>query len=186
MYRVGPLARLNICGKMAVPKADAELRLFREFGNGAATSSFFYHYARLIEIQACIEKIGELLEDPDITSTRVRAEAGINRLEGIGVSEAPRGTLLHHYKVDANGLIEASNLIIATGQNNLAMNRTVRQIAEHYIEGPEIPEGIFNRIEAGIRAYDPCLSCATHAYGRMPMKVSLHDASGAIVAEKTR
>jgi NAD-reducing hydrogenase large subunit len=186
MYRVGPLARLNIAGRMGVPKADLELKNFRSVAGGTATSSFLYHYARLIEVQASLEKIAELLDDPDITSTRVRAEAGINCLEGVGVSEAPRGTLFHHYKVDTHGLIESVNLIIATGQNNLAMNRTVRQIAECYIKEPHIPEGILNRIEAGVRAYDPCLSCSTHAFGKMPMKVSLLDAGGNVLDEAQR
>jgi NAD-reducing hydrogenase large subunit len=186
MYRVGPLARLNIADKMGTPKADEELKIFRDVAKGTATSSFLYHYARLIEIQASIERIAQLVDDPEITNTRVRAEAGINCLEGVGVTEAPRGTLFHHYKVDENGLIEAANLIVSTVQNNLAMNRTVRQIADHFIDGDKIPEGVLNRIEAGIRAYDPCLSCATHAYGRMPMQVSLFNASGTLVAERTR
>ena len=100
-------------------------------------------------------------------------QAGVNQLEGVGVSEAPRGTLFHHYQVDENGLLTKVNLIIATGQNNLAMNRTVTQIAKHYIHGPQIPEGVLNRVEAGIRAFDPCLSCSTHAVGQMPLHVQL-------------
>jgi coenzyme F420-reducing hydrogenase alpha subunit len=110
---------------------------------------------------------------PTILSSRVRADAGVNALEGIGVSEAPRGTLFHHYKVDENGLIEKVNLIIATGHNNLAMNKTITQIAKHYIQGEDIPEGFLNRVEAGIRCYDPCLSCSTHAVGQMPLRMAL-------------
>lgn len=187
IYRVGPLARLNTCDRIGTPEADRELREFRDRAGGRiATSSFFYHYARLIEILACLEEIEHLVNDPDVVSSRVRATAGINNLEGIGVSEAPRGTLFHHYNVDENGLIEKVNLIIATGQNNLAMNKTVTQIAKHYIHGNEIPEGLLNRVEAGIRAYDPCLSCSTHAVGQMPLQVQLIRPDGTIVNEVFR
>ncbi|MTJ53195.1 Ni/Fe hydrogenase subunit alpha [Anabaena sp. UHCC 0253] len=181
MYRVGPLARLNICTHIGTPLADAELKEFRSHAKGTVQSSFFYHYARLIEILACIEHIEILLDDPDILSTRLRAEASINCLEGVGVSEAPRGTLFHHYQVDENGLIEKVNLIIATGQNNLAMNRTVAQIARHFIQGDEIKEGMLNRVEAGIRAFDPCLSCSTHAMGQMPLYIEVVDKNGSLV-----
>ncbi|MFK0729738.1 MAG: Ni/Fe hydrogenase subunit alpha [Gloeotrichia echinulata GP01] len=181
MYRVGPLARLNICSRIGTPLADRELREYRDRAKGTVTSSFFYHYARLIEILACIESIEILLDDPDILSTKLQAEAGINQLEGVGVSEAPRGTLFHHYKVDENGLLKKVNLIIATGQNNLAMNRTVAQIARHFIQGRQISEGILNRVEAGIRAFDPCLSCSTHAFGKMPLQIQLIAADGTVV-----
>ena len=117
---------------------------------------------------------------------RTRAQAGINNLEGIGVSEAPRGTLFHHYKVDENGLIEKVNLVIATGNNNLAMNKTVAQIAKHYIHGQEIPEAMLNRVEAGIRCYDPCLSCSTHAAGQMPLHIQLLGADNNILDEVWR
>ncbi|BBD61448.1 nickel-dependent hydrogenase large subunit [Nostoc sp. HK-01] len=186
MYRVGPLARLNICNRIGTPLADQELQEFRDRGQGTVKSSFFYHYARLIEIVACIEHIEILLDDPDILSTRLRAEAGINQLEGVGVSEAPRGTLFHHYRVDENGLLQKVNFIIATGQNNLAMNRTVAQIARHFIQGTEIPEGMLNRVEAGIRAFDPCLSCSTHAAGQMPLQVQLITANGNIIHQVWR
>lgn len=172
IYRVGPLARLNICDRMPTELADRELREYRD-RFGTATSSFLYHYARLIEILAGVEAIALAIEDPDVLSDRLRAHAGVNNLEGVGVSEAPRGILFHHYRVDENGLMKHVNLIIATGQNGLAMNRTVRQIAGHYIKGPQIPEGILNRLEAGIRAFDPCLSCSTHAVGTMPLHVRL-------------
>lgn len=187
IYRVGPLARLNVCDQVGTPWADRELAEMRQrAGRRVVTSSFFYHYARLVEIAAALEGIEALLADPDIRSKRTRAEAGINCLEGIGVSEAPRGTLFHHYQVDDNGLIQKVNLIIATGQNNLAMNRTVTQIAQHYIQGPEIPEGLLNRVEAGIRAYDPCLSCSTHAAGQMPLHIELLDVAGQRLAEVYR
>ncbi len=186
MYRVGPLARLNICTHIGVPLADQELREFRDRGKGTVLSSFFYHYARLIEILGSIEHIAQLLNDPDILSSHLRAHARINQLEGIGVSEAPRGTLFHHYHVDENGLMKKINLMIATGQNNLAMNRTVTQIAQHYIHGPEIPEGMLNRVEAGIRAFDPCLSCSTHAAGQMPLHVQLVGVDGSLLNEVWR
>ncbi|MEL7010557.1 MAG: Ni/Fe hydrogenase subunit alpha [Cyanobacteria bacterium J06648_1] len=173
IYRVGPLARLNICSHIGTPLGDRELAEFRDRGKGTVNSSFFYHYARLIEILVCIERIEQLLLDSDLTSDRLRAKAGINQLEGIGVSEAPRGTLFHHYRVNENGLIEKVNLIIATGQNNLAMNRTVTQIARYFIRGNTISEGMLNRVEAGIRAFDPCLSCSTHAVGQMPLQIQL-------------
>ncbi len=186
IYRVGPLARLNICSHIGTPLADQELKEFRDYGKGTVTSSFFYHYARLIEILASIERAEILLEDSDLLSNRLRAEAGINQLEAVGVSEAPRGTLFHHYKVDENGLMLKINLIIATGQNNLAMNRAVAQIARHFIHGPEISEGMLNRVEAGIRAFDPCLSCSTHAVGQMPLHVQLVGVDGTIVNEVWR
>jgi len=187
MYRVGPLARLNICERFGTDAADRELEEFRSrAGARVATSSFFYHYARLVEILGAIDRIEQLMYDHDLMSPRVRAQGGINALEGIGVSEAPRGTLFHHYQVDENGLIEKVNLIIATGQNNLAMNRTVTQIAQHYIHGTEISEGMLNRVEAGIRAFDPCLSCSTHAIGQMPLHIQLFDRDRALLDEVYR
>jgi NAD-reducing hydrogenase large subunit len=186
MYRVGPLARLNICQRMGTPLADKELANFRHYGQGAVTSSFLYHYARLIEILTCVERIQQMLDDPDLLSDRLRADAGINKLEGVGVSEAPRGTLFHHYQVDENGTIQKVNLIIATGQNNLAMNRTVAQIARHYIHGNNIPEPMLNRVEAGIRTFDPCLSCSTHAAGQMALQVCLIGPDGDLLDEAMR
>jgi NAD-reducing hydrogenase large subunit len=186
IYRVGPLARLNVCTHMGVPEADHELKEYRYRFHGTATSSFLYHYARLIEILAALELIERIIDDPDLSSDHLRATAGINRLDGVGVSEAPRGTLFHHYTVDRDGLITRVNLVIATGQNNLAMNRTLAQIAGHYIKGPQIPEGVLNRIEAGIRAFDPCLSCSTHAVGGMALHVQLVGADGTVHDERWR
>ena len=186
IYRVGPLARLNVCDRIGTPQADQELQTFRDYAGGVPTSSFLYHYARLVEILACLEHIQILMDDPDILSDRVRSEAGVNALEGVGVSEAPRGTLFHHYKVDENGLIAKVNLIIATGHNNLAMNKTITQIAKHYIQGEEIPEGFLNRVEAGIRCYDPCLSCSTHAAGQMPLHIELLRPDGEVLQEVYR
>jgi NAD-reducing hydrogenase large subunit len=188
MYRVGPLARVNICSFAGTERADAELAEFRKLNpNGKpVSSSFHYHYARLIEILFGLEKIAELVDDPEITDEHVRSHADVNQLHGVGVSEAPRGTLFHEYDVDENGLLKKVNLIIATGQNNLAMNRTVRQIAQAYISGGELTEGILNRIEHGIRTYDPCLSCSTHAIGQMPLHIQLLDSHGALLDEKIR
>src|SRR5262249_15467512 len=176
---------LNICDRMPTERADRELREYRD-RFGVATSSFLYHYARLIEILAGVEGIALAIEDPDVLSDRLRAHAGINRLEGVGVSEAPRVILFTPYKVNENGLLQRVNLIIATGQNGLAMNRTVKQTAEHYIKEPRIPEGILNRLEAGIRAFDPCLSCSTHAFGTMPLHVRLVDPDGTLRDEAWR
>jgi NAD-reducing hydrogenase large subunit len=140
----------------------------------------------LIEIVAGVEAIAQAIEDPDVRSNRLRAHAGINTLEGVGACEAPRGILFHHYVVDEHGLMQKVNLIIATGQNGLAMNQTVKQIAQHYIKGPQIPEGILNRLEAGIRAFDPCLSCSTHAVGMMPLYVKLIGPDGGVLDEAWR
>lgn len=186
IYRVGPLARLNLCERMGTPLAEKELAEFRQLGNGAVNSAFFYHYARLIEILTSIERIEQMVDDDDLQSHYLRADAGVNQLQGVGCSEAPRGTLFHHYWVNADGLIQKVNLLIATGQNNLAMNRTVLQVARHYIKGPRISEGILNRLEASIRAFDPCLSCSTHAAGQMPLRVQLLSSEGRLLDEVRR
>jgi len=187
MYRVGPLARLNVCDSAGTPLADAELERFRALGNGrTVTSSFHYHYARLIEILFALEKIGQTLDEPDITDDWVRAEAGVNRLRGVGMVEAPRGTLIHDYSVDRNGIITDVNLIVSTGHNNLAMNRTITAIARHYIRGDKVSEGMLNRVEHGIRVYDPCLSCSTHALGAMPLRITIVGPDGELVRELVR
>lgn len=172
-YRVGPLARLNLVERCGTPLADEALAQFHNLAQGAVLSSFHYHYARLVEIIYCIERMAQLLSLPSITDKHVRAYAEPNRFEGVGTSEAPRGTLTHHYRIDANGLITHANLIIATGHNNLAMNQGVRQVAQHFIRGTTIEEGALNRVEAVIRTFDPCLSCSTHAIGQMPLQIQL-------------
>ncbi len=186
IYRVGPLARLNIIDKCGTPLADQEWAEFRLLERGSVLSSFHYHYARLIEILLGIERIEKILNAPDILSTHVRAYAGPNNREGIGVSEAPRGTLFHHYKVNEEGLIEWANLIIATGNNNLAMNRGILQAAKHFVDGKNIKEGMLNRVEAVIRCYDPCLSCSTHALGKMKLHIQLMDIEGKVMDERKR
>jgi len=149
-------------------------------------SSFHYHYARLVEILHCIEKIQEYVEDRVILSKHVRATASLNNAEGVGASEAPRGTLIHHYRVDENGLITWANMIIATGHNNLAMNRGVLQVAKHFVHGDKLSDGVLNRVEAVIRTFDPCLSCSTHAVGHMPLVIRLESPDGALLDEVRR
>jgi len=180
-YRVGPLARLNIVKRMGTPKADQELAEFKQLANGPVESSFFYHHARLVEALYGIEKIEHILADPQILDKHVRATAGVNRLEGAGQIEAPRGTLNHHYKVDENGLITWANLVVATGHNNNAMNKGVLQAAKCYVKDGKFSEGALNRVEAVIRTFDPCLSCSTHAFGQMPLAMTLLSADGEVV-----
>ena len=186
MYRVGPLARLNLVDHCGTPLAQQEWVEFRSLERNAVLSSFHYHYARLIEILFAIEHIEEFLNDPDILSTHVRSTASLNNHEGVGVSEAPRGTLIHHYRVDEQGLVTWANLIIATGHNNLAMNRGILQAAQHFVRSEKITEGMLNRVEAVIRAFDPCLSCSTHAYGQMPLAIELRAPDGALLDEVCR
>lgn len=186
IYRVGPLARMNIADRLGTRRSDQEWAEFSGLHRGAVLSSFYYHYARLIEILYSLELVERLLHDPDILSTHVRAFAGSNNMEAIGMSEAPRGILMHHYKINEQGLLTWSNLIIATGHNNLAMNRGVFQVAKHFVKGEKITEGALNRVEAVIRAYDPCLSCSTHAVGQMPLHMQLVRADGEIVDETMR
>lgn len=186
MYRVGPLARLNMARHCGTPLADQELAEFREVERRFVLSSFYYHYARLIEILFAVERIEVLLNSEGILSNHVRAYAGPNEYEGVGVAEAPRGTLIHHYKINENGLIQTANLIIATSHNNLAMNRGITQAAKHFIKGRVVPEGMLNRVEAVIRAFDPCLSCSTHADGHLMMQVDVFDNDGEKVAEAAR
>jgi len=186
LYRVGPLARLNVVDQLGTPEADAALEQYRQRLGRYPSSSFHYHYARLIEVLHGVAMIGQILSDPDILDPHVRVAAGINRSEGVGVSEAPRGTLFHHYRVDGDGLVEWANLIIATGHNNLAMNRGVREVAKRYVKSDRLEEGMLNRVEAVIRCFDPCLSCSSHAIGQMPLRILLLSADGAVLDEVRR
>jgi NAD-reducing hydrogenase large subunit len=183
IYRVGPLARLNVVDSMGTPLADRELMHFHRLDR---QSSFHYHYARLIEILYAFERIEMLLNEPTILDTHVRAQAAVNAHRGIGVAEAPRGTLIHDYEIDDNGLITRANLIIATGHNNLAMNKGVLQVAKTFVKGDRLTDGALNRVEAVIRTYDPCLSCSTHAVGQMPLVLQVVSPDGQIVDEKRR
>jgi NAD-reducing hydrogenase large subunit len=181
VYRVGPLARINVAEAMGTPRADTELHEFRQRFGRVPHSSFLYHYARLIEVLYAIECMNILLQEPDVLDTHVRANAAVNSLEGVGMIEAPRGTLIHHYKVDEDGAIKWANLIVATGHNHLAISKGVRQVSEHFIKGEKIEEGMLNRVSALVRAYDPCLSCSTHAIGVPALEVTLLNAKGDVL-----
>jgi NAD-reducing hydrogenase large subunit len=181
LYRVGPLARLNAADRCGTPEADKELSEFRQRLGRCPQSAFYYHYARLIETIWCLERMEVLLHDRAIIAERVRANAGVNAPEGVGIIEAPRGILIHHYKVDPNGAITWANLIVATGHNNLAMNYGVKQVAQHFIKRGVVSEGILNRVCAVVRAYDPCLSCSTHADGRPSLELNIRSAEGCLL-----
>ncbi len=187
-YRVGPLGRLNTVDQLATPLAAEEFAEFRQIAGGKPVEgSLFYHYARMIELLFALETMGNLLDDRDILSTEIRAYGSppLNS-RGIGVIEAPRGTLIHDYTVDANGLLVRVNLIVATGHNNWAMNEAVGAVARACINNDKPTEGVLNRVEASIRCYDPCFSCSTHAIGMMPLQVVVVGADGNIVHQLTR
>ena len=185
IYRVGALGRLNAANQCGTPIADAEFKEFHQRFGDVAHSAFLYHYARLIEIVYALEKIGTLLDDTRILETHTRATAGVNAREGVGMIEAPRGALIHHYKVNEEGAITWANLIVATGHNNLAIGQSVQQVADHFIDGTKLSEGMLNRVSAVVRAYDPCLSCSTHAFGLLPMQIRLVDAQGTVLDQLT-
>lgn len=177
-YRVGPLARVNNCDRFHTPLAEQERQDFVAAGEGRPLqAALTTHWARLIEVLHCAEAIGELLQDPDLQGTDLRREGPLQRL-GIGVVEAPRGTLFHHYEIDPDGLVTRANLIVSTTNNNQAMNESIRRVAIDHLDGHELTEPLLNQIEVAIRAYDPCLSCATHALGKMPLEIELLDAAG--------
>jgi NAD-reducing hydrogenase large subunit len=186
-YRVGPLARLNVCDFIPTPRAQKQFETFRAYTNGKPNHmSLHMHWARLIELLHSGEVIKELLLDRDLQGTEL-VRKGKKKAEGVGLVEAPRGTLFHHYRVDKNDQISMANLIVSTTNNNEPMNRAVQWVAMNVINGKrEITEGMLNRVEIAIRAYDPCLSCATHAIGRMPLAVELYDAAGELIDRKTR
>ncbi|MBL8212272.1 MAG: Ni/Fe hydrogenase subunit alpha [Bryobacterales bacterium] len=180
MYRVGPLSRLNVATCMGTERADREFVELRQRGGGAVNASFHYHLARLVEMVGALERMERLFADPELLSADVRSRAMLNEEEGIGSCEAPRGVLFHHYKVDGNGLVTSANLLIATAQNNLAINRTVEQAARRFVKPDALQEGMLNRVEAAIRCYDPCLSCSTHALGQMPLVLELVGPDGTV------
>ncbi len=180
-YRVGPLARVNNCGFISTSRAEIARQEFKAHsGEAMVHSTLAFHWARLIEALHCAEAIKELLNDREIMSQDLVA-AGDKRREGIGVIEAPRGTLFHHYQVDENDIVTKANLIVSTTSNNQAMNESVRQVAAEYLSGAELTEPLLNNLEVAIRAYDPCLSCATHAVGKMPLQLELVDAEGQLL-----
>jgi NAD-reducing hydrogenase large subunit len=181
IYRVGPLARLNVANRCGTPLADVEFQEFHQRYGRVVESSFHFHYARLIEIIYALERMEMLLNDPSILDRHVRAQAGVNALEGVGIAEAPRGILIHHYKVNEEGAITWANLIIATGHNNLAISHSIDQVARRFVKGKKIKEGMLNRVSAVVRAYDPCLSCSTHAANQFPLEINLLDADGSVL-----
>jgi NAD-reducing hydrogenase large subunit len=187
-YRVGPLARVNTCDFIDTPEAEEARQVFLALTDGApSNATMAYHWARMIELLHAAEKIQQLLHDRDLQGDDLVTPAGERREEYVAIIEAPRGTLTHHYRVDENDQVTMANLIVSTTCNNEAMNRAVRRIADDHLSGvSEITEGLLNNIEVGIRAYDPCLSCATHALGQMPLEVTLYDAAGEILDQQTR
>jgi NAD-reducing hydrogenase large subunit len=179
VYRVGPLGRLNAAERMATPLAQAEYELFQQVRGGQVVEgTLYYHYARLIEDLYAVERAQEILEDRDALGADIQTSRPVTSHEGVGVIEAPRGTLWHHYWVDEHGQLERVNMIVATGNNNWAMSKAVDSVAKTYVDGKKITEGQLNRIEHAIRAYDPCLSCSTHAVGQMPLEVIVYDSAG--------
>ena len=181
-YRVGPLARLNTCSFIPTPLAQKEYEAFRSYTKGKTNNmSLHTHWARLIELLHAGEVIKGLLLDPDLQGTEL-VKKGRKTREGVGLVEAPRGTLFHHYRLNADDQITMANLIVSTTNNNEPMNRAVSWVAKNVLDKKaEITEGMLNRVEIAIRAYDPCLSCATHALGTMPLEVALYDAQGNLV-----
>jgi NAD-reducing hydrogenase large subunit len=184
-YRVGPLARVNTADFIDTPLANAALKEFKAVTGGKPNNlTMAYHWARMIENLHAIEKIQILLNDPDLQGADLVVK-GERRGEGVGLIEAPRGTLFHHYRVNENDQITMANLIVSTTNNNEPMNRAVRWVAENVLDGKaEITEGMLNRVEIAIRAYDPCLSCATHALGQMPLEFEMYDVDNKLIERK--
>jgi NAD-reducing hydrogenase large subunit len=185
-YRVGPLSRVTLCDFIPTPLADKEREDFLAFDGGAAAGATLgYHWARMVEMLHAAESIKDLLHDDDIEGTDLVA-TGERQDRGVGVIEAPRGTLIHHYRVDEHDQVIRANLIVSTTHNNQAMNEAIRVVAKQHLDGQELTEGLLNHIEVAIRCFDPCLSCATHALGRMPLEVTLEAADGTVLDRMTR
>ncbi|HRD94048.1 MAG TPA: Ni/Fe hydrogenase subunit alpha [Accumulibacter sp.] len=180
-YKVGPLARVQNCDRIPTPLAEAERREFIDHGQGNLVHApLAYHWARMIEMLHAAETIKALLHDDDLSGSTL-VTSGVRKRQGVGVIEAPRGTLIHHYQVDDDDLVSSCNLIVSTTHNNQPMNEAIRRVAQRYLSGRELTEGLLNHIEVAIRAFDPCLSCATHALGKMPLQLELQDAVGQVV-----
>ncbi|MFO0596358.1 MAG: nickel-dependent hydrogenase large subunit [Myxococcaceae bacterium] len=185
-YKVGPLARVQNCDFIHTPLAEEARQAFLAAHGGRLTHApLAYHWARLIELLHAAEVIGELLADPDILGSEL-VTSGERVGEGVGIIEAPRGTLIHHYRVDANDLVTMCNLIVSTTHNNQAMNEAITVVAHQHLDGHEPSEPLLNHLEVAIRAFDPCLSCATHAMGQMPLEVVVLDAAGHEVGRRSR
>jgi NAD-reducing hydrogenase large subunit len=180
-YKVGPLARVQNCNFIPTPLAEAERREFIDHGKGSLVHApLAYHWARMIEMLHAAETIKDLLHDDDISGSEL-STSGARARKGVGVIEAPRGTLIHHYRVGDDDLVTMCNLIVSTTHNNQPMNEAVRRVAKRYLSGRTLTEGLLNHIEVAIRAFDPCLSCATHALGKMPLQLELQDAAGQVI-----
>ena len=185
-YRVGPLARVSACDFIDTPAAEAERKDFKALAGGKpSTLTMAYHWARMIELLHSVEKIEQLLHDPDLQGQDL-VVSGTRRREGVAAIEAPRGTLFHHYRVDESDLVTMANLIVSTTSNNEPMNRAVESVARQFLDGKKITEGLLNHVEVAIRAYDPCLSCATHALGQMPLVLELRDTAGRMIDRRMR
>lgn len=182
IYRVGPLGRLNAASHISTPMAQSEMLIWKSLNGGKPIEgTLYFHYARLIETLYALEHIRELMDDPDILKTDVVNPMGAITGEGVGVLEAPRGTLFHHYWTDEQGVITKVNMIVATAGNAWAMNHSVNMVAKRYVDGTKLTEGMLNRVEAAIRAHDPCLSCSTHAMGQMPIAIQLIGPDGDVL-----
>ncbi len=182
IYRVGPLGRLNVASHISTPMAQGEMRIWKSLNGGKPVEgTLYFHYARLIELLYALERVQELMDDPDILNTDIINPRGEIIGEGIGVLEAPRGTLFHHYWTDEHGVMAKVNMIVATAGNAWAMNHSVNMVAKRYVDGTHLTEGMLNRVEAAIRAHDPCLSCSTHAMGQMPIAIELIAPDGQVV-----
>jgi NAD-reducing hydrogenase large subunit len=182
IYRVGPLGRLNAASHISTPIAQGEMKIWKSLNNGKPVEgTLYFHYARLIELIYALERVMELMDDPDILKTDVVNPQGQITGEGVGVLEAPRGTLFHHYWTDKQGVMTKANMIVATAGNAWAMNHSVNMVAKRYVDGTQLTEGMLNRVEGAIRAYDPCLSCSTHAMGQMPMHIELIGPEGEVL-----
>lgn len=182
VYRVGPLGRINMVENIGTPMANEELKVFKAINNGAPVeNTLYYHYARMIETLFAAERVRVLLEDPDILSTDILNTHQEPVGHGVGIIEAPRGTLIHDYTANEYGQLTKVNLIVSTGHNNYAMSKAVDMVAKEYVHGPDVKEGMLNRVEHAIRAHDPCLSCSTHAVGQMPLEITIYDHQGNLI-----
>lgn len=181
VYRVAPLGRLNVADRIATPLANAELKEFKQLNNGQPVQdSLYYHYARIIELLYAVERAQELLNNDEIVSREVRVPVARQAGEGVGVIEAPRGTLIHHYQADDIGKLEKVNIIVSTAHNYAAMDRAVNEVAKMVLKDNKVEEPLLNQVEMAIRCYDPCLSCATHQIGKMPLEIQIVTPDGGI------
>jgi F420-non-reducing hydrogenase large subunit len=181
IYRTNTLARLNVCDRMPTPLAQAEFEEFRKSFGRPAQLTLLYHWARLIELLYNAEHVNELLADPQLIEPVTRTECKPRAARGVGSVEAPRGTLIHDYTTDANGIVTDCNLIVGTTHNNAPINMSVKRAAKDLIKGGQYDQGTMNKVEMAIRAYDPCLSCATHELdGRLPVEITIVDSDGKV------